>query len=146
MKKYSFRLQKVLDVKETELKKTQRDLVYVENLKIDAKNFLKQCVRNLNHYANEMEHEKSSKVTDMKLKYGHFFDMIEDIESQENKISDLERKAEEIRKRLIGQQKDRKVLTRLHEKFYAEFVREMQKEEQTLLDEMAIIGNQRSVH
>lgn len=141
MKKFEFRLKKVLEVKEQLLKKTQRDLAYTENLRQEARTKLTGMKQNLIEYCQKMAAEQTEYVAKLKFKHSYFNQLLEEIKTQEQNISKIEERIDEIRKRLLTQQRDRKVLAVLREQQLEEYTLLVQKEEQNTLDEIATMGN-----
>ncbi|OPX34777.1 flagellar export protein FliJ [candidate division KSB1 bacterium 4484_188] len=141
MKKFEFRLKKVLEVKEQFLKKTRRDLAYTENLRREAKTKLTEMKQNLIEYCQKMAAEQTEYVAKLKFKHGYFNQLLEEIKTQEENISEIENRIDEIRKLLLTRQRDRKVLAKLQERQYEEYTLQLQKEEQNTLDEIATMGN-----
>ncbi|MEJ2635713.1 MAG: flagellar export protein FliJ [Calditrichia bacterium] len=141
MKKFEYRLQKVLDVKEMVLRKAQRDLAYAENEKCEAQEEMHQVETVLERFYRQMQASGSETVSEIRRKYDHFYQLMDNLKVQKECLQQLENKVEEIRGQLLEKQKDHKILSKLKEKHYSEYFSKMEKEEQIQLDEMALHGN-----
>ena len=139
MKKFKFSLQKVLDVKELRLKKTQRELAFFEKQKAKAEEKLIKHQYEFEKFCTSMYKEEKN-VSEIKLAYSHFYQYLEDLDTQKKELINLEKKIEETRKKIINEQRDFKILSKLKDKYYSAFITEGQKEEQIFLDETALIG------
>ena len=140
MKKFDFRLQKVLDVKEMILRKTQKDLAYAENEKLKEEELLKENELKIQLYLEKIASDNSASVSEMKIQYDYYQQMLEDLKQQKESIAMMVLKIKEIRERLLDQQKDRKALSLLKDKYIEEYNAQMLKEEQIFMDEIAVLG------
>jgi flagellar FliJ protein len=141
MKKFKFRLQKVLDVKEQVIRKTQRDLAFHENLKSQAESELTALQETLRAQSRKIETMHGESAADIQMEYDYFYQLLEAIKAQQQKIKQIEQKTAEIRNLLMEQQKERKILAKLKEKYQNSYLESVRKEEQILLDELAVIGS-----
>jgi len=144
MKKFEFNLQKVLDYKEILLKKTQRDLAFVENQVIEAQRELEMIQNHLEQYTAQLLTSRTETSSEIKLKYDYFYQLLDDIDAQRKNLTELKNKKEEYLSLLIQQLKDQKILAKLKDKQYQNYMDEMQKEEEIFLDEVAVIGSRPS--
>ncbi len=141
MKKFKFRLQKVLDVKEQVIRKTQRDLAFHQKLKTRAEEELATLQDTLVQQSRKLERMDDESAAQIQMEYDYFYQIMDSINQQEEKIREIERKIEDIRSLLMEQQKERKILAQLKEKYRNSYLETVRKEEQMLLDELAIIGS-----
>jgi flagellar protein FliJ len=146
MKKFHYRLQKVLDVKEMVMKKTQRDLAFTQNEHAKAEKMLHEIQTGVSEYAQELENSETESASGLKRKYGYFYQLLDDVEDQKDNLLRIENQAAEIRQRLVEKQRDHKVLSKLKDKHYADFNSRMAKEEQIFLDEVAVNGNRQNLN
>lgn len=144
MKKFEFNLQKVLDYKEILLKKTQRDLAFVENQVKEARENLEMIQAHLEQYTAQLLVSHIETSTEIKLKYDYFYQLLDDVEAQKKTLKELENKKEECLTLLVQQLKEQKILARLKDKQYQDYMEDVQKEEQIFLDEVAVIGSRPS--
>ncbi len=144
MKKFEFNLQKVLDYKEILLKKTQRDLAFVENQEKEARKELEFIQNHLEQYTARLLTSRTETSSEIKLKYDYFYQLLAEVDARKKDLAKIRDKKAEYLNLLVQQLKERKILARLKEKQYREYVNEMQKEEQLFLDEVAVIGSRPS--
>ncbi len=140
MKKFDFRLQKVLDVKEMVLKKMKKDLALLKKQKAESEKELNRLLNNFEEFCSKMHLDKEQTISEIKLEYSYYYQYLDEIELQKKEIADLNIKIEQLRKKLIETQQDKKVLSKLKDKYNEIYIVEQQKKEQVLLDEIAVIG------
>ncbi|GAB4337327.1 MAG: flagellar export protein FliJ [Calditrichia bacterium] len=140
MKKYRFRLQKVLDVKEVLVKQSQRDLAAAQEEKRQAEEELKRSEQAVKQFARKLEEESFATVAELQQKYDYFYQMLENLDAQKDVVLQMDQKVEKVRQKLIQNQRNRKVLAALKEKSYQDYLEKVKLEEQIALDEMAILG------
>ena len=140
MKKFDFRLQKVLDVKEMVLKKMKKDLALLKKQKAESEKELNRLLNNFEEFCSKMHLDKEQTISEIKLEYSYYYQYLDEIELQKKEIADLNIKIEQLRKKFIETQQDKKVLSKLKDKYNEIYIVEQQKKEQVLLDEIAVIG------
>jgi len=140
MKKFSFNLEKVLDVKIMEEKLLQRDLILCEEE-------LKAAELRQSELNTEMQSEfskksllvqKNTNVPDIMLIHNYIQSLEKDSETNLENISLLERKHSKIREQLINKTKEKKSLEKLKEIKLEAYKKEVKKIEQDFMDEIAI--------
>ncbi|GAB4364535.1 MAG: flagellar export protein FliJ [Calditrichia bacterium] len=141
MKKFEFRLQKVLDVKEILVKKTQRDLSLTEEEKSEVEKSLLKTQEYLSDFSGHLDETRREKVANLKIQYDHFYQILGEIDQQRNNLKQIQEKIEEIRKRLLLHQRNRKVLSVLKEKYFEDYLKQMESEEQKFIDESTILNH-----
>jgi flagellar FliJ protein len=137
MKRFNFRLQRVLDIRERFRDEMRQELV--------QKNFERdQEQRTL----EDLDHEfLRSKVADggtysageLVLVGAYSLRLKEAIEEQRLRVAAAEKAAEEARERYIEASKEAQALEKLKEKRHQEYVEETLKEEGNQLDEFAVL-------
>ena len=140
MKKFRFRLQKVMEFKE-DLEK-QRMLVLGEAKK--RVQIEEEKLRNLQHQDRECRNRVSKKgmenrisPVEMNLHYRYLKGLEDRMELQGDRIKKAEEEAEKKRQDLLVVTKERKILEKLKEKRLAIYTSELSKKEQFLLDDLA---------
>ena len=135
MKKFQFKLQRLLDIRAAKEKEIQNELAKVVSLQNKERNKQKeladQMEQNKNIYSDKMRSKKFT-PSDI-IMYQHFVDMsLKAIEADEQRILNLEPQAEEIRSRLVVASREKRVVEKLKERQYDEYMleynREMSKE------------------
>lgn len=140
MKKFRFRLQKVMEFKE-DIEK-QRMLVLGEAKK--RVQIEEEKLRNLQHQdqecrnrVSEKESENQINPVEMNLYYQYLKGLEDRMELQGDLILKAEEEAEKKRQALLAVTKERKILEKLKEKRLADYTSELLKKEQFLLDDLA---------
>ncbi len=140
MKKFKFRLEKVLDVKEIELKKVQKEL----SDKMDEINReeerLYRMISTTNEYAQFLETMTPKSAAELDLQFSYFHQLLEEVEAQKEAVEKLKEEEKTVRQKLIAVQREQKMLTNLKENARQKYVDEVLKSEQKILDEFAILG------
>jgi flagellar protein FliJ len=137
MKKFEFSLQKVLGFKEQEYRLLEQELMILLGAKKQNEEILQEYEDNLRD-----EYEKSrqrKKITSQeKQQLENYFNKIKaDIYGQKLVIVDLERKIKAKQDQIVEKQKEIKVLDKLKEKQFEEYLYEFNLEERKFMDEVA---------
>jgi len=138
MKRFRFRLQRVLEVKETIEEAKRRDFSAAFNQYLKNVNDLNQTITTLHRYQNEL-YEAEQKGIDLQrfLYYFRFFNaMKKQIIYQERMVKIARDEMEKRRAKLLEAVKERKILERLKEKKLDQYKYESGKEEQFHLDDV----------
>lgn len=146
MKKFNFRLQKVMQVKEEVEKQKMLDLA-------DAKRFVAEEEKRLGHlqsqdeaYRETIERRKTAErinPMEMDLYYRYLRKLGDEIDLQNGRVQDARDKMEKRRQVLLNASKERKVLEKLREKKYTAFRAEVTKKEQNFIDDVATVNHVR---
>ncbi len=146
MKKFQFRLEKLLDIRRYKEKLVENELA-----KAERKKYI--LIEKKEGYLNEYEESKLKMRKDEKKKvltiermqfYQRFFKRLKSSASSQNKlimIADEEMKL--IHNKLVEARKQKMILERLKEKKLSKYMYELQKEEQNFFDE---VGNTSFIH
>lgn len=136
MDKFNFKLQKVLEFKESYEEKKK------EEFSIELRNYYEQEKR-----LKELTEERKKAINNppkfkMILDYQGFYrylDLLEKrIERQTQALNQAKERLERARQELIKATKDRSIIEKLKEKAYEEFLEEQSKKEQRLNDDYAL--------
>lgn len=139
MKRFNFRLQRVLDIKSTIEKVKNKDFLTANSEFLKAVNKLQEIVGTRNKYQENLHQvkKKGIEITYINF-YFRYFRMLENQISFQHRMIDIAR--EEMEKRrliLIDAVKERRILERLKEKKREQYNYEFSKEEQLLSDEIS---------
>lgn len=143
MKKFQFRLQKLLEIKEHKEKLVENELAKAERKKyklIEKKDHL------LDEYQDskvKMKKEEQKKIltVDRMLMYQRFFRRLKAGVASQNKLIHLaDEEIKLVNDRLIEARKERRGLERLKEKKLKSYNYELEKEEQNFFDEVGNTG------
>ena len=138
MKKFKFRLQKVVDTKAKQEKQKSIELAQLF-MELERQ---KSELKSLNFELESVQQEVFAKTVGGSpakeiLEYQRYIEKLQqDIQLQKKSIADLEEKIEQTQASLLKLNKEKKILERLREKRYLKYLQEQNREEQKLLDEM----------
>ena len=142
MKRFRFKLEPALrhrkhieDIKKRELAEVFRELR-------EAEDFLKSLEDDFKRTQASIQREESIKVIDIEkilLFESYLIYMKRLIEQTHIKIEQINKKLEKKRLEFIKASKAKKVLERLKEKQYFEYMKEMDTKEQKFIDEIGIV-------
>lgn len=143
MKKFKYSLENVLKYKKDTEDGIKENYLKLKNRIDEEESVLDslsiQLQDNLTHintkiYVNGISFKNS---------YSYMYTLQDKIESQEKVVSEYKIKLDEARENLIFAQKERKTIEILKEKAYENHLREMEKEEQKLIDELGLYAHLR---
>ena len=139
MKRFKFRLQRVLDIKHTIEEVKRRDFLATQNERDKAKNKLHEIVLTRNRYTDDLyaREKKEINLREINLFYRYFMVLESQIKRQHELIRLANGEMEKRRLILIEAVKERRILERLKEKKYSGYMTASLMEEQNLLDDMA---------
>lgn len=144
MKRFNFRLQRVLEIRERFRDEMRQELV--------QRNFERDRERNiLGHLDQEFLRSKVEEggtysASEMVLVGDYSARLQEQIEQQRVRVLAAEQAAEEARERYIEASKESQALEKLKEKRKQEYVEQTLKEEGAQLDEFAVMRAGRKAH
>lgn len=140
MKKFQFKFQTVLKVKEQKEEELKRELMRLQALKLEQQMLLAE-IENEKRASHKEKSKHHHSGTDISL-LRQFEEYINALRSQvaltEKRIKDLEKKADIKRVEVVEASKEKKVLEKLKDRDFAEFKKVVLKNEQDVLDEIAI--------
>ncbi|NOX36599.1 MAG: flagellar export protein FliJ [Calditrichaeota bacterium] len=142
MKKFEFRLEKVLEMKERELQREQKALADLLRKQQEAHELLNEKRIMVEGYIQKMEKVASGEAGTLKTYYEYLQALLQEMYHLQNRIIDLEKQADVQRKKLLDVQKEQKILENLKEQNYQKYLEENKKNEQSFLDEIAMLGAQ----
>ncbi len=139
MKKFEFSLQKVMEVKETEEKLLQRDLYMIQTDLLEAEKEKDQAEKRLLNEMDEQKKMNRKKTTSAQfmLHRDYVTCLKHEWEGTRQKVSSLQCKESEARERLLKKTQEKKTIEKLRESRFEEYRKEVKKEEQDFLDEIA---------
>lgn len=140
MKKFKFRFETVLKVKEKKEEQLKREFMQLIALKIRQENLLMEIEKERQEKAKEKFNEKQT-GTDIQtlIFYEEYANLLrKQIEETEKRIKELQEKADIKREELIEASKQKKIFERLKQNDFNDFKNLVLKNEQQLLDEIAV--------
>lgn len=139
MKKFTFKLNKVLEVKTIELKQHQKSLSEASQKKIAAHEELEQHLAYTNNFVSRLNNVTTNNAGALQLFYDYFHRLLNEAEQKEKTVSQMEDVEKRVREKLIAIQKEQKVLEKLKEHELQKFLERFHKDEQNTLDELAVL-------
>jgi flagellar protein FliJ len=144
MKKFKFRLQKIASTKEKQVKQKSGDLAKLFNERDIEKIKLQNMREELSSVQDEIFHKSIegcavSELVDSQ-KYAEL--LTQNIKQQKKNIEELDSQIEELKVILLNLNKEKKVLVKLKEKRYVNYLQEQNREEQKILDEMSLLSKE----
>jgi len=131
MKKFQFRLQKLLDIREARENEIKNELMKVLALQNRERVFQDELRNKIHHYETglrDLQKKGSFKAEDA-LSVLRFADVSRKaIDEAERRIEKLEPEVQKIRERLIVASRDKKIVEKLKERKFEEYNYELNKE------------------
>ncbi len=140
MKKFSFKFETVLRVKEKKEEELKRELMRLQALRIEQEQLLEKIDNEKRRAYGEKAREKQGGIDIMSLVYyeAYLNNLRKKISATEKKIKELEKKADDKRVEVIEASKEKKIFEKLKEKHFSEFKKMVVSNEQKQLDEIAV--------
>ena len=138
MQKFDFRLASVLNLK-SQLENNAKNCLVRSTRELQSQ---KDCLEDLNNINNGSMNSLNSEVDEgipvYRLKsYNNYFSFLKNkITNQKENVNIAEHNVDIDRESLIKSMQERKILEKLREKKYQEYIKEQNKSEQLLIDEL----------
>jgi flagellar protein FliJ len=145
LKKFSFKLEPVLNVRKSKEEELQRKLSKILDRLQEA---VEEMARTLGHrhtIANQLEEFKKKPIgIEDLLTYQNYLENLDKrLTEQECRIHEIEQEVEEMRELLMQACKDKKIIEKIKERQKACYNLEALKQEINFLDEIGVIRNAR---
>lgn len=140
MKKFKFKLETVLNVKERKEEQLKHELMQIQALKIREEQLLSE-VKEKRAYISMEKSDENKKGTDIQnlVNFEQYLGvLLKKIDDTQNSIKVLEKKADIKRVEVVEASRQKKVFEKLKEKQFGEFQKVVIQNEQKVLDEMAV--------
>lgn len=140
MAAFKFRLQKVLDYKQQVEDTKKQELFRLMKIFYEEEKILHGFHELLLKKLSEFEEKQQGVLDVLELLFysGFIARLNDDIDRQREKLKQLAKQIEQKREEVISASKERRIMEKLREKKYGEFMKEESRREQKFLDE---IGN-----
>jgi len=137
---YKFNLEPVLNQRKFVEENLQKELAVLKKLLADEKKMLANFKKAENEVLGELQQrkEESSTISDILLYVSFIEQLSRDIEKQEKRVFDAEKRFDQKREDLIEAMKKRKILEKLKEKRLELYQQEVIKKERDFLNEVGI--------
>ncbi len=137
---YNFKLEKVLNYKENIESVKKGEYGETSNKLEKAKNKLMKYKNNKSNLIDQ-KNTMNTNIGNLKI-YGEYIKSInDDIKKQEELISEINRELKIRQEELMIAMQEKKTLEKLKEKDYDEFVKEANKDEEKVIDELNSFNN-----
>ncbi|MCE5300216.1 MAG: flagellar export protein FliJ [Spirochaetia bacterium] len=140
MKKFRFKLETVLNVKEQKEELLKTELLKLQAQKIEQEQMLKE-IKEKRAYFSRQKSDESKGITDIQsLIYfeQYISSLLIKIDNTKNKIKELEKQADIKRVEVVEASREKKVFEKLKKKEFEEFEKAILYNEQKVLDEIAV--------
>ena len=140
MKKFRFKLETVLNVKEKREEQLKHELLKLQALKVQEEQLLSE-VKEKRAYISREKSNENKKGTDIQslINFEQYLGvLLKKIDDTQKNIKVLEKKADIKREEVVEASREKKVFEKLKEKQFGEFQRVVNENEQKVLDEMAV--------
>jgi len=131
MKKFNFKLQKLLDfreAKENEVKNELSKVLMKQNVERNKQQELQQGINREKGNLRERMVAGKASVSEVMM-FEKYIDMsLKAIEAAERKIQEIEPEVQEVRSRLVEATKEKKIVEKLKEKRHEEYLYNMNRE------------------
>ncbi len=140
MKPFKFKLEKVLDHKKTVEDERKGQFSCAERQCRDNEQVLDDLKKKEENLVDTLRAVQSGvmNVSDMVLNYNHFLSLEQKITGQSEKVQQLREKVSDCRQQLIAAKKEKEILEKIKDKQHQGYVRETNRQEQKVNDEIGI--------
>ncbi|MBS4213048.1 flagellar export protein FliJ [Neobacillus rhizophilus] len=136
---FQFRFEKILNMKEKEKESALNEMNMVRKKKEIAEGELLELVERKESYLQDFEQKASLRVTEMLEREQYLYFLDKQIERVKRKVADLTRDFNLKNQLLLSKNQEEKVWSTWREKSFDEYSEKIKRDEQNMLDEMAVI-------
>lgn len=140
MPRFSFKLQRVLDIKGRREEQLKGELASAKREYKEEEEVLHSLERSYSIYLDGLRRHQLKTISIQEVNWYRTYlsKLANDISVQSQKLEDLLRRIDELKEKLIEVSKERRVLEKLRERKWDEFKKEVERLEQETLDEIGI--------
>jgi flagellar protein FliJ len=145
LKKFSFKLEPVLNVRKCKEEELQRKLAEILDRLQDAVEEMAKTLSQRHLIANQLEEFKKKPIgIEDLLTYQNYIESLDKrLDEQETRIQKIEKEVEEMRELLLKACKDKKIIEKIKERQKACYNNELLRQEIIFLDEVGVIRSAR---
>ncbi|WP_423799754.1 flagellar export protein FliJ [Neobacillus sp. SAB-20_R2A] len=136
---FQFRFEKILNMKEKEKESALNEMNMARKKKEIAEGELLELVERKESYLRDFEQKTSLRVTEMLERDQYLYFLDKQIERVKRKVADLTRDFNLKNQLLLSKNQEEKVWSTWREKSFDEYSEKVKRDEQNMLDEMAVI-------
>lgn len=142
MKKFNFQFQKILEYKES-IEDQKRNFFNKELTAYNEEKLTLKTLVDKRDYFNEQRNSNISSTTinNLKLFNQYSMDINETIDYQQERVVIKEKDVERAKKKLIESVKEKKTFEKLKERHYEQYLFEVKKDEEKLIDQLVSFKN-----
>ena len=138
---HKFRLQKLLELKETIQKAKQRELWLAQHKLLKRQEDLQKLESSKDNFTKDMNQTENASVAQILRNFDYLVTLTENILEKKQEVHQHEVEVEQKRDNLLQIKKELKMLEKLKEKILERLQQENNNKEQKLIDELAIKKN-----
>ncbi len=141
MKKFKFRLQKVMDIREETERQRMLALADSKQHMLREEHLLKQCKNHLEDcliHIDKLQSAGRMAPGELQMQYKYLQKLKHDIERQKIALAVARQAMEKKRLELLEASQDRKVMDNLKARRYTSYIAETEKSEQAIMDDLSI--------
>ncbi len=138
MKKFEYSLQNVLKYKKDNEDSVKEVFLKLNNKVEEQEEILESLNIQLEESLAQLHNKTNLTTINLKNCYSYMYILQDKVDKQEKVVNQYKEKLEDIRKKLIIAQKERKTIEVLKEKEYENYKNKIEKEEQKLNDELGL--------
>ncbi|MCU0412674.1 MAG: flagellar export protein FliJ [Bacteroidetes bacterium] len=127
----------LLRVKSIQERKSQQELVEIQNKKDEERQTLSQLQERREGEIAEAVRKSRMRATDLQSSRAFLTRLSKEIGEQENKIEEIQVKEDEKREELVERSRSKHMVEDLEEKYQTQVLREAERKEQRLIDVLA---------
>jgi len=127
----------LLRVKSIQERKSQQELVEIQNRKDEERQTLSQLQERREGEIAEAVRKSRMRATDLQSSRAFLTRLSKEIGEQENKIEEIQVKEDEKREELVERSRSKHMVEDLEEKYQTQVLREAERKEQRLIDVLA---------
>lgn len=143
---FKFNLQKVLDVRKHKENLIKNELMVVTSRLVKEQQDKKMLQKEYKVHKHKMNDNIKDINSDELEWYNKYFNrLVFEVQRKDIEIDKRQMDVDEVKKRLVLATQEMKVLERIKERRYAEYLYQVQKEEQDFLDEVGTIKSARKM-
>lgn len=139
MKRYNFRLQRILDIREVVQKMRERELAKAITKLESENNILFRLREKLKHYQDDVRERRSLSVFEMRFYSNYFSWLLYEIDRQIARIKECENNVEKRKNELGEAYREKQIIENLRQRTRSEYIRDFERYEQRDNDEVSSI-------
>jgi flagellar protein FliJ len=137
MAKFKFRLESVLKLKEEQKKQTEMELAGIRHKKVETEDEMQSLIKEKSYIWQTINDKKNRQVLDFQADYYYMDALEKSIVNYKHKLTRIQNVENKVVSEIVTLDKERKTMEKLKEKKKVEFIKESNRTEQNLLDDLS---------